>query len=123
MGDFRDIRNLIMVGATAGPFLNALLCTGTLVAMGSLKQGAIPLSILLFWVGNALGIIVFTPVLLALGKGLPFLPSGMTPMRWALLTGAPVAVVIVAFQQNMSSEISFPLAFLPFRSSSGQPFP
>ena len=114
MGDFRDIRNLIMVGATAGPFLNALLCTGTLVAMGSLKQGAIPLSILLFWVGNALGIIVFTPVLLALGKGLRFLPSGMTPMRWALLTGAPVAVVILVFQQNMSSEISFPLAFLPF---------
>jgi len=114
MGDLRDIRNLITVGATVGPFLNALLCTATLVAMGSLKQETIPITILLFWVGNALGIIVFTPIVLALGKGLSFIPKGMTPLKWTLITGASVAVVSIAFQQNMHSEISFPLAFLPF---------
>jgi integral membrane sensor domain MASE1/two-component sensor histidine kinase len=114
MGDLRDIRNLITVGATVGPFLHAILCTAILTPPGSFEPEILLLSTLLFFIGDALGIIVFTPIVLALGKGLSFIPKGMTPLKWALITGASVAVVIITFQQNMDSQISFPLAFLPF---------
>jgi integral membrane sensor domain MASE1/two-component sensor histidine kinase len=114
MGDLRDIRNLITVGATVGPFLHAVLCTAILTPPGSFEPEILLLSTLLFFIGDALGIIVFTPIVLALGKGLSFIPKGMTPLKWALITGASVSVVSIAFQQNMHSEISFALAFLPF---------
>lgn len=114
MEDLRDIRNLITVGATVGPFLHAVLCTAILTPTGSFEPEMLLLSTLLFFIGDALGIIVFTPIVLALGKGLSFIPKGMTPLKWALITGASVAVVSIAFQQKVHSEISFPLAFLPF---------
>jgi integral membrane sensor domain MASE1/two-component sensor histidine kinase len=114
MGDLRDIRNLITVGATVGPFLHAVLCTAILTPPGSFEPEILLLSTLLFFIGDALGIIVFTPIVLALGKGLSFIPKGMTPLKWALISGSSVAVAGMAFQQNMHSEMSFPLAFLPF---------
>lgn len=57
---------------------------------------------------------MFTPIVLALGKNLPFLPQGTNLLRCLLLTGAPVIPVIVAFNEGTGSDISFPLAFLPF---------
>ena len=114
MGDFRDIRNLMLAGATAGPFLNALFCMAALAPAGSFKPETLLLSTLLFGTGNALGTIVFTPIVLTLGKRLSFIPQGMSLLRWILLTGAPLIPVILSFGKSTDSELSFPLAFLPF---------
>jgi len=64
----RDSIVLMLAGAPWGTMVSAILCTLGLVAAGAVKPGGIPLSSLLFWTGNVLGILVFTPLTLRISS-------------------------------------------------------
>jgi len=68
MSRLRDLVHLMLAGATLGPLLNALICAGALELTGWVAFGGMPLSILLFWTGNFLGIVVFTPFVLRISQ-------------------------------------------------------
>ena len=68
MTRIRDIMVLILAGAPWGTILSAVICTLGLVEIGAVKPDGIPLSSLLFWTGNVLGILVFTPVALRIAE-------------------------------------------------------
>jgi len=68
MTHIRDIMVLILGGAPWGTIVSAVICTLGLVEIGAVKPDCIPLSSLLFWTGNVLGIMVFTPLTLRLAE-------------------------------------------------------
>ena len=64
----RDVIILILAGSLAGTLLNAIICMLGLMAIGAVTFAKLPLSLMLFWTGNVLGIIVFTPMILHLAE-------------------------------------------------------
>jgi integral membrane sensor domain MASE1/two-component sensor histidine kinase len=115
MTRIRDIMVLILAGAPWGTILSAVICTLGLVEIGAVKSDGIPLSSLLFWTGNVLGILVFTPLALRIAErwNQRFslrLPS--TAFLWFLiLTG----IVLLGFCNRFTAHsILYPLAYLSF---------
>lgn len=115
MGSVRDVLVLLLAGAPWGTLLSAVICTLGLVAVGIVKPSSIPLSALLFWTGNVLGILIFTPLILNLSgrfgqkRGFGLRPADAFWM--ALLLG----IVIVGFALPGTAHTGFiPLAYLSF---------
>lgn len=111
----RDIIVLLLAGAPWGTMLSAILCTLGLVRIGAVKPDGIPLSSLLFWTGNVLGILVFTPLVLRVAQ-LVVVRSILRPsvgkiLWFLLLTG----VVVLGFDNRLTAHsILYPLAYLSF---------
>lgn len=68
MSRVRDVMILMLAGAPWGTLISAIICTLGLVAVGVVKPDGIPLSSLLFWTGNVLGILIFTPLVLRIDQ-------------------------------------------------------
>lgn len=110
----RDMLLLLLAGSPFGTLLSGLICTAGLVETGSVTFSEIPLSMLLFWTGNVLGIIIFTPAVLLLATRRSFPDSGpiLGKLPYLLL---PLLTVLVGFRGTLfTSAQSYPLAFLPF---------
>lgn len=111
----RDVLILILAGAPVGTLLSAVLCTLGLLETGIVKSSAIPLSSLLFWTGNVLGILIFTPLTLRLAERLrqrDFLHIRWNDVLWPLCL---YLVVIVGFGLPGTAHTGFiPLAYLSF---------
>lgn len=111
----RDIIVLILAGAPWGTMLSAILCTLGLVKVGTVKPNGIPLSSLLFWTGNVLGILVFTPLALRIAQLLRVRSSlGLSARRilWFLILS--IVVLIGFFNRLTAHSILYPLAYLSF---------
>jgi integral membrane sensor domain MASE1/two-component sensor histidine kinase len=111
----RDIFVLILAGAPWGTMVSAILCTLGLVEIGAVKSDGIPLSSLLFWTGNVLGIFVFTPLTLRIAQLLHIRSSLRFSARRLLWFLILTFVVLVGFFNPLTAHsILYPLAYLSF---------
>lgn len=112
MNRVRDIIVLMTAGAPWGTLLSAIICTLGLVAVGIVKSDGIPLSSLLFWTGNVLGILIFTPLFLRLSQRWQ---QGII-LRWR--TGQVLwlifLTIIVLLGFSVNRESYAPIAYLSF---------
>jgi integral membrane sensor domain MASE1/two-component sensor histidine kinase len=111
----RDIIVLILAGAPWGTMVSAILCTLGLVEIGAVKPDGIPLSSLLFWTGNVLGILVFTPLILRIAQLLRNRSSLRINPRIVLWMLTLAVVVTVGFCNRLTAHsVLYPLAYLSF---------
>ncbi len=111
----RDMMLLFLLGAPVGPLLNSVICTAGLVIPGLIKPEGVPLSLLCFWTGNVMGIIVFTPLFLALLQRLPFLNRGMSFQRTILWLVLLATIVTLGFTNKSSAHTGLiPIAYVSF---------
>lgn len=111
----RDLLVLMLAGAPWGTLVSAVLCTLGLLAAGGVKPDGIPLSSLLFWTGNVLGIVVFAPLTLRMaarwseGTLLKVRPQDVL---WSTLL---CVTVILGFGIRNTAHSGFiPIAYLSF---------
>jgi integral membrane sensor domain MASE1 len=115
MTHIRDIMVLILGGALWGTIVSAVICTLGLVEIGAVKPDAIPLSSLLFWTGNVLGIMVFTPLTLRLAERWTNRSSLQLPISGLLWFLILTGIVLVGFCNRFTAHsIFYPLAYLSF---------
>jgi sensor histidine kinase YesM len=111
----RDIIVMILAGAPWGTLVSAILCTFGLVQIGAVKPAGIPLSSLLFWTGNVLGILVFTPLALRIAQLLRIRSSLRLSGRRLLWFLILTIVVLIGFSNRFTAHsILYPLAYLSF---------
>ncbi len=70
-----DYLYLIGCGAFIGSAISALTGTLTLLSIGSIQPTAYPISLLHWWIGDSLGVIVITPLILTWRSSLPSLKN------------------------------------------------
>lgn len=108
----RDILVLLAAGAPWGTLLSAIICTLGLVMVGVVKPDGIPLSSLLFWTGNVLGILIFTPLFIRLSQRW----QEGSLLRWH--TGQTLwlcfLTIIVLLGFSVNREAFAPMAYVSF---------
>ncbi|MGW8970660.1 MASE1 domain-containing protein [Streptomyces platensis] len=105
----RDGVALVALGAFAGMLVSATVGSATLLLSGALPPGGFWRTWAAWWVGDAMGVLVVTPLLLACRK-LRW-PTGVPAYRWAEAAVLLVASVVVAWVA-VTSRLS--LLFLVF---------
>ncbi|REK85693.1 hypothetical protein DY245_36580 [Streptomyces inhibens] len=105
----RDGVALVALGAFAGMLISATLGSGTQVLTGALPAGDFWRTWVAWWVGDAMGVLVITPLVLAF-RALRW-PRDIAAYRWAEGAALAVASVVVPFVA-VRSELS--LLFLVF---------
>ncbi|WP_083706951.1 PP2C family protein-serine/threonine phosphatase [Intrasporangium flavum] len=83
----RDALAIVLLGALASMLVSATVGAGTLAASGSIPMSELPSAWAVWWTGDAMGVLVVTPFLLAV----PLITDG-TWGRWQWLEGAAVLV-------------------------------
>lgn len=99
----RDGLALVFLGALGGMLVSATLGAGTLVLSGSLSLGEFWPVWSAWWVGDAMGVLVITPLLLVLRRAR--LPRDTRAWWWTeavALCVTSVAVVLVATRVDLS---------------------
>ncbi|QIY60307.1 hypothetical protein HEP86_37815 [Streptomyces sp. RPA4-5] len=91
----RDGVALVALGAFAGMLVSATVGSTTLLLSGALPPGGYWRTWAAWWVGDAMGVLVVTPLLLACRK-LRW-PTGVPAYRWAEAAVLLVASVVVAW--------------------------
>lgn len=104
----RDAFALIFLGAFAGMLISATTGSGTLALAGVLSTGKFWPTWTVWWTGDAMGVLLVTPVLLLLRSAR--LPKGIAPSRWVEGLLLFVATVCVGWLETGST----PLLFLGF---------
>ncbi|SED44288.1 Integral membrane sensor domain MASE1 [Streptomyces sp. 2112.3] len=99
----RDGVVLVALGAFAGMLISATLGTGTLYLKGALPGGGFWRTWVAWWVGDAMGILVITPLVLVC-RTMRW-PRGISGYRWAeaaALLVATAAVTLIAIHSELS---------------------
>ena len=109
----RDALILMLLGATIGPLVNSIICIWGLTVTGGLMGQPIGHWLLVFWTGNMLGILVFTPVFLHLSfRRLEAFPANSGSMVWILIL---IGVVCLGFFPKSSGNAGlYTVAYLTF---------
>ncbi|MFE0194042.1 MASE1 domain-containing protein [Streptomyces sp. NPDC058989] len=105
----RDGVALVALGAFAGMLISATLGSGTQVLTGALPTGGFWRTWAAWWVGDAMGVLVVTPLVLALRAVRR--PQGIPVHRWAEAAALLVAAVALSF---MATRSQLSLLFLVF---------
>ncbi|MEU6423424.1 MASE1 domain-containing protein [Streptomyces spiralis] len=104
----RDALALIFLGAFTGMLVSATTGSGALTLAGVLSTADFWPTWSVWWTGDAMGVLVVTPVLLVLRSAR--LPKGMPPSRWVETLLLVAATLGVGFLEAGST----PLLFLGF---------
>ncbi|MBV6697710.1 MASE1 domain-containing protein [Kitasatospora aureofaciens] len=99
----RDGVALVFLGAFAGMLISATIGTTVLVLIGTLPAGGFWSTWSAWWTGDAMGVLVITPLLLALRTAR--LPTDPGPFDWvepALLLAGTATVTVVATATTLS---------------------
>ncbi|MFB6441726.1 MASE1 domain-containing protein [Streptomyces sp. NPDC056411] len=99
----RDGVALVALGAFAGMLISATLGSGTQVLSGQLPPGDFWPTWAAWWAGDAMGILVVTPLVLALRT--VRWPPGVPGVRWAeaaVLAAASALVSLIAVRSELS---------------------
>ena len=111
----RDIMVLMLAGAPWGTMVSAILCTLGLLATGDVKPEGVPLSAFLFWTGNVLGILIFTPLILRVCQRWNEKALLKTTFKGIFWTAALVGIVVFGFSMKDTAKNGYiPLAYLSF---------
>ncbi|MFF7976936.1 MASE1 domain-containing protein [Streptomyces sp. NPDC007905] len=106
----RDALALIFLGAFTGMLVSATLGSATLVLAGVLSTGDFWPTWSVWWTGDAMGVLVVTPVLLVLRSAR--LPKDVPPSRWVeglLLVAATVGAGLLETTHTPLLFLGFPL--------------
>ncbi|MFD9094815.1 MASE1 domain-containing protein [Streptomyces collinus] len=106
----RDALVLIFLGAFPGMLISATVGAGTLVLAGVLHTGAFWPTWSVWWTGDAMGVLVVTPLLLVLSTARP--PRGVPAARWleaGLLVAATTGVGLLETTNTPLVFLGFPL--------------
>ncbi|WP_317446511.1 MASE1 domain-containing protein [Streptomyces collinus] len=106
----RDALALIFLGAFPGMLVSATVGAGTLVLAGVLHTGAFWPTWSVWWTGDAMGVLVVTPVLLVLSSARR--PRGVPAARWleaGLLVAATTGVGLLETTNTPLLFLGFPL--------------
>ncbi|MEU1053270.1 MASE1 domain-containing protein [Streptomyces sp. NPDC005876] len=105
LGRLRDGVLLVFLGALTGMLVSATAGTGLLVLTGKLDAAGLPLVWLAWWVGDAMGVVIVTPLLLLLYRARRAPPR---PARWGEAAGLTViAGVLVPVATRSSVSVLF----------------
>ncbi|MGT2531927.1 MASE1 domain-containing protein [Streptomyces nojiriensis] len=104
----RDAMGLIFLGALTGMLISATVGSGTLALSGGLSPGQFWPTWSVWWTGDAMGVLIVTPVLLVLRYAR--WPRHAEPYRWAEGLLLLAATVCVGFLETGDA----PLMFLGF---------
>ncbi|MFE1313030.1 MASE1 domain-containing protein [Streptomyces sp. NPDC058755] len=110
LDSFRDALALIFLGAFTGMLVSATVGTGTLVLSGVLTSGDFWPTWSVWWTGDAMGVLVVTPVLLVLSSARR--PREATPARWVeglLLLAATATIGFIETGPTPLLFLGFPL--------------
>ncbi|MFF2202398.1 MASE1 domain-containing protein [Streptomyces sp. NPDC058145] len=108
----RDALALIFLGAFTGMLISATTGSAALVLSGALSLDRFWPTWSVWWTGDAMGVLVVTPVLLVLRRAR--WPSGVPPVRWVeglLLAVAAIGVGFVETGRAPLLFLGFPLLF------------
>lgn len=124
MEQLQDVLNLIVLAGLISPLLNATISTGAGILFNHLSWQTAGQIWWTFWLGDSLGILVFTPLLLAIQSHwgrwravkssksvwqMPNLPE------WLLCLGLLTGISWAIFHSYPSRAIvNYPIAYLPF---------
>lgn len=115
LSTIRDILVLMLAGAPWGTMASAIICTLGLVAAGDVKPDGIPLSALLFWTGNFLGILIFTPLILRVFQRWNEGSMLKTTPKDTIWTAVLVCIVVFGFALKDTAHTGYiPIAYLSF---------
>ena len=84
-----DALAIVFVGALASMLVSATIGSLVLLASGSIQAGQLPTAFAVWWTGDAMGVLAFTPFLLCL-------PLFWEQRRWPLRQWLEGAVILVA---------------------------
>ncbi|WP_030659357.1 MULTISPECIES: MASE1 domain-containing protein [Streptomyces] len=104
----QDAMGLIFLGALTGMLISATVGSGALALSGALSADEFWPTWSVWWTGDAMGVLVVTPVLLVLRHAR--WPKGARPYRWAEGVLLVAATLCVGFLETSST----PLMFLGF---------
>ncbi|MFF8988937.1 MASE1 domain-containing protein [Streptomyces sp. NPDC014983] len=110
LGRLYDALALIFLGALTGTLISATAGSGTLVLTGALPTDRFWTTWWVWWTGDAMGVLVVTPVLLLLSGA--HLPRHVPPSRWAealLLLAATACVGVIDVGRTPLLFLGFPL--------------
>ncbi|AUI61449.1 MASE1 domain-containing protein [Amycolatopsis sp. BJA-103] len=99
---------LVTIGAIGGTAVSAVLGTGVLVLDGALVAGDFWSTALVWWTGDAMGVLTVTPLLLLVPRFR--LPTRVSPARW----GEAIALAIVGTGTALLSSTTPAKLFLVF---------
>ncbi|MBI5007155.1 MAG: EAL domain-containing protein [Nitrosomonadales bacterium] len=102
LAEVRDIYRLVLFGGAVSTLSSALIGASCLLAAGAITSDRFAATALFWWMGDALGVILFTPALLsyALHKPLPWTRKQM--VEAALLLGVLTMFILLVFEQFSS---------------------
>ncbi|MFD9908786.1 MASE1 domain-containing protein [Streptomyces sp. NPDC059063] len=107
----RDTLSLVFLGALTGMLVSATVGTGVLAAAGVLRPGRFWATWSVWWTGDAMGVLLVTPLLLVLfGSAWP---RRIPVLRWAeaaALAAATAAVTLLATRTSLD----LPFLVFPF---------
>ncbi|MFD7782026.1 MASE1 domain-containing protein [Streptomyces nojiriensis] len=110
LGRLQDALGLIFLGAFTGMLISATIGSGTLALTGVLSADEFWPTWSVWWTGDAMGVLVVTPVLLVLRSAR--WPKDARPSRWAeglLLLTATVCVGFLEISNTPLMFLGFPL--------------
>ncbi len=111
LGRSRDVLSLVFLGGLAAMLLSATGGTTTLAVAGKLGPSGYGSTWLTWWLGDALGVAIFAPILLTvLSPGADFAAFKTRRLEAALLFGATIAASILVFR----TDVTLPYMLLPF---------
>ncbi|MFI6054593.1 MASE1 domain-containing protein [Streptomyces violascens] len=105
----RDGLALVFLGALAAMLVSATLGSGSLLLVGLLPASGFWSTWAAWWTGDAMGVLVITPVLLVLRALRP--PSEIDPYRWAEAAALLVSTVVFTL---VATRTPLDLLFLVF---------
>ncbi|MFJ2133982.1 MASE1 domain-containing protein [Streptomyces sp. NPDC098085] len=112
LGLLRDALALVFLGALGGMLISATVGSGALALSGALPPGGFWPTWSVWWTGDAMGVMVVTPFLLALRRARR--PHGAGLSRWVEAAVLVVCTVAVTLLATDTSHASFLFLVFPF---------
>lgn len=112
-----DLLTFVGLGVLLTPMINAIYSTIVGYGFGVLTRSELVPNAIVIWLGDGMGILVLTPLLLAIAAGRQRKMSLRIASRWELwlCIGLLVAISIMVFGAHTDSAIAkYPLEYLPF---------
>jgi len=100
MTRLRDVLALLACGAVLGPMISASVGLGSLMLAGQVLPAAAPALWPVYWSGDAIGVLVFAPLVLAWGARRPAFVAGRA-VEGAALAAALVILALALFRSPM----------------------